>query len=224
MSAPPVPAEVDLAEFRYFPLIIDRLFGSAFHARASDTEWRAGVTLWLKAYRQHPAGSLPDDDIELCRLAELGRDLKTWRKIKPMALHGWFLADDGRLYHKTVAEVVTEAWERKIAHRNRTEPARAARLLQRQQQSEKGSVGETKGRGRGSEEQNQVGSVLPRDINIPRSARGRAHKGFLKNRENGAAAPPPPINPKFLNHGDVCQCNNCRRWAEQHRDDERRSG
>ena len=32
------------------------------------------MTLWLKAQDQVPAGSLPGDDVELCRLAELGRD------------------------------------------------------------------------------------------------------------------------------------------------------
>ena len=36
---------------------INRLFGSSFHARASDAEWRAGVTLWLKSFHQVPAGS-----------------------------------------------------------------------------------------------------------------------------------------------------------------------
>jgi hypothetical protein len=44
-----------------------------------------------------------------------------------MALHGWEKCDDGRLYHSTVAQIVTEAWERKTAQRQRTEAATAAR-------------------------------------------------------------------------------------------------
>ena len=35
-------------------------------------QWRAGVTLWLKSFHQVPAASLPDDDVALARLAELG--------------------------------------------------------------------------------------------------------------------------------------------------------
>jgi hypothetical protein len=135
MTAPLVPAEVDLTGFDYFPLYVARLFGSGFHAKASDSEWRAGVTLWLKSWDQHPPGSLPDDDLELCHLAELGRDQKTWRKLKRMALHGWELADDGRLYHAVIAEVVNDAWERKQSRRSRTSAAREARLLQRQSQT-----------------------------------------------------------------------------------------
>lgn len=159
LPAPIVPAEIDLRDFAFTPIFRGRLFGSSFHARASDGGWRAGVTLWLKSWDQSPAGTLPDDEIDLCRLAELGRDLKTWRKISKEALHGWFKCSDGRLYHKVVAEGVLEAWQRKKAQRDRTEKARHARLLQRQLQSgfpsvtdnDTECVTESKGQGQGIE-------------------------------------------------------------------------
>lgn len=113
LPEPLVPAEVDLRDFPFTPVFRARLFGSAFHARATDAEWRAGFTLWLRSWDQVPAGTLPDDDIDLCRLAELGRDLKTWRKVKSGALHGWFRCSDGRLHHSVVAEGVLEAWVRR---------------------------------------------------------------------------------------------------------------
>ena len=125
---PPVPAEADLRAFPFTPIYRSRLFGSSFHARASDSEWRAAVTLWLRSWDQVPAGSLPDDDIELCRLAELGRDLRSWRKLRQGALRGWFRCGDGRLYHEVVAEGVLEAWQRKQSQSARTEKARQARL------------------------------------------------------------------------------------------------
>ncbi|HYF40892.1 MAG TPA: DUF1376 domain-containing protein [Ramlibacter sp.] len=124
---PLVLAEVDLRDFPYLPVMIARLFGSAFHAKANDAEWRAGFTLWLKSWHQQPAASIPDDDVELTRLAELGRDIKTWRKVKAMALHGWVRCSDGRLYHPVVAEQAIEAWRRKVAQRDRTQKARDAR-------------------------------------------------------------------------------------------------
>ena len=113
------------------PIDINRLFGSAFHARSTDAEWRAGVTLWLKSYHQVPAGSLPEDDVELCRLAELGRDIKAWKRIKAKAMHGWQLCADGRLYHETVNEKALQAWRRKGEQRVRTLKARIAAMEKR---------------------------------------------------------------------------------------------
>jgi Protein of unknown function (DUF1376) len=113
LPLPPVPSDVDLRDFGFTPLFRARLFGSSFHARASDSEWRAGVTLWLKSWDQVPAGSLPDDDTDLCRLAELGRNLKTWLKLKQGALRGWFKCSDGRLYHHVVTEGVLEAYQKR---------------------------------------------------------------------------------------------------------------
>lgn len=104
MTSPLTPPDLDLRDFPYLPLDIARLFGSQFHAIASDAEWRAGMILWLKSYHQVPAASLPDDDVALARLAEFGRDVRGWKKVRDVALRGWVLCDDGRLYHPVVAE------------------------------------------------------------------------------------------------------------------------
>jgi hypothetical protein len=125
--APLVAAGVDLRDFPFTPVYRARLFASAFHAQATDAAWRAGMTLWLKCWDQVPAGSLPADDAALCRLAELGRDLGRWRRLREQALCGWRRCADGRLYHPRVAEAVTDAWTRKQAQRQRTAAARAAR-------------------------------------------------------------------------------------------------
>ena len=113
LPEPLVPAEVDLRDFSFTPMFRARLFGSTFHARTTDSEWRAGVTLWLKSWDQVPAGTLPDDDIDLCRLAEFGRDIKSWKKVRDGALHGWVKCSDRRLHHRVVAEGVLEAWQRR---------------------------------------------------------------------------------------------------------------
>jgi hypothetical protein len=124
---PLVPEEIDLKNFPYTPIYRARLFGSSFHARVTDSEWRAGVTLWLKSWEQVPAGSLPDEDIDLCRLAELGRNLKIWKKLREGALRGWIKCSDGRLYHPVVAEVVLDAVETKNKAKNRGKAGAAAR-------------------------------------------------------------------------------------------------
>lgn len=128
MSAPLTPAAGDLRDFPHVPIYRAKLFASEFHAQATDAEWRAGVTLWVKSWDQVPAGSLPVDDVALCRLAELGRDLKSWKKIKEGAMRGWILCTDGRMYHPTVAEGVNNALDAKAVQRTRTAAARIAAL------------------------------------------------------------------------------------------------
>ena len=44
-----------------------------------------------------------------------------------MAMRGWIKCSDGRLYHRTVAQKVAEAWASRLARKERTEAARAAR-------------------------------------------------------------------------------------------------
>lgn len=142
VAAPLVPPEVDLRGFDWFPLFRRRLFASRFHRLASAAEWRAGVILWIKSWDETPAGSLPNDDRELASLAEVPRDLREWKKIRKWAMHGWELADDGRLYHQTVAEMTLEAWGRMEANRQRTEAARKSRWPNSSRNSN-GSVAET---------------------------------------------------------------------------------
>nr|WP_249182468.1 YdaU family protein [Burkholderia ambifaria] len=132
---PLTPADCDLRDFPFMPLDIARLFNSEFHARSDDAVWRVGVTLWLKSFHQVPAASVPDDDIALTRLAELGRDVKTWKKLRNDALYGWTRCSDGRWYHPVVAEKVLEAWNGKKAQRARTAKARLQALITRLSQA-----------------------------------------------------------------------------------------
>lgn len=127
LPAPLVAADVDLNGYQFMPLYGHRLFGSEFNARCSDAAWRAGVTLWWAAWNQVPAASLPDDDAALCRLADLGRDVKAWRKIRADALHGFVKCSDGRLYHRALAEYAAEAWDRRVRDRARKAAWRAGR-------------------------------------------------------------------------------------------------
>jgi hypothetical protein len=129
------PADCDLRDFPFMPLDIVRLFNSAFRARSNDAEFRAGFTLWCKSFHQVPAGSVPDDDVSLTRLAELGRDIKGWKKLREGALYGWVKCNDGRWYHPVVVEKALEAWNGKKSQRARTAKARLQALLTRLSQA-----------------------------------------------------------------------------------------
>jgi hypothetical protein len=115
IPAPLVPEDCDLRDYK---MMLDgpRLFASQFDAIATDSEWRAGVTLWAKSFQQVPAASLPNDDHQLARLASI--DIKKWRRVKEVALRGWQLCtSDRRLYHPVVAEMALEAWVGRLKQR-----------------------------------------------------------------------------------------------------------
>ncbi|MEI6560359.1 MAG: hypothetical protein WCO00_18325 [Rhodospirillaceae bacterium] len=67
----------------------NRPLGSELWAISSGDEFKAAVTLWCRAWHQVPAASLPDDDRLLASFAGYGRDIKSWLKVRPMALHGF---------------------------------------------------------------------------------------------------------------------------------------
>ncbi|HEY8749944.1 MAG TPA: hypothetical protein VIM11_18315 [Tepidisphaeraceae bacterium] len=114
--------------------------------------FRAAVLAWCVAWHQRPAASLPDDDATLCRLLGYGRNVKAWLRIREAgALRGFVKCSDGRLYHAVVAEKAWEAWTSKLAQRDRTEAARAARLSQRMSQNKTSSVTDNVTQSKGEE-------------------------------------------------------------------------
>jgi hypothetical protein len=90
------------------PLEVGRLRDSEIAGIPDAEVFRCAVLLWAAAWHQVPAGSLPDDDAALARLAGLGRDLKTWKRLRPDVLRGFRAFSDGRLYHRVVCEKVIE--------------------------------------------------------------------------------------------------------------------
>jgi hypothetical protein len=122
------PAGCVLQDFPHTPIFRARLFGSSFHARATRCRVARRRDAVAQVVGPGARGSLPDDDIELCRLAELARDLKTWKKVKAGALRGWVKCSDARLYHPVVAEGVNNALDAKTAQRDKTLKARIAAL------------------------------------------------------------------------------------------------
>lgn len=138
LPEPLVPAEVDLRGYEYMPLDVVRLMRSSSWRKVRRQPelgyWM--VNLWVSAWHEVPAGSLPDDDDELADFARC--DFRTWEKVKAKVLAGWIKCSDGRLYHSVVAEKALEAWAGMGAQRKRTYAAREAKrqkLLQAAAQS-----------------------------------------------------------------------------------------
>jgi hypothetical protein len=187
---PLTPFDCDLRGLEYMPLLGGHLFGSEFNARANDSEWRAALTLWWAAWCQVPAASLPDDDAALCRFADLGRDLKTWRKLRDGALHGWVKCSDGRLYHPLLAKQALIAWDKRVKERDRKAAWRAKK--QGQEQSADADVTRDKPSVEQGQEQGRNGQV-PADV-TRRDGTGRKEEereaSRAPSREPPLAGPP----------------------------------
>ena len=173
---PMTPPDCDLRGLEYMPLLGQRLFGSEFDAMASDSEWRAGLTLWWAAWTQCPAASLPDDDVALCRLADLGRDLKTWKKLRERALHGFVKCSDGRLYHPTLAKQALVAWDKRVKERERKAQWREKKKGQGQGQD-------------GDVPRDTTRTEPGRDADVPADVTRRDSSYSVANA-TGASAPP----------------------------------
>lgn len=142
---PPVPADLDLRDLPYLPLDTRRLRDSALAATQDAEGFRAAVLLWCAAWHQVPAASLPDDDAQLAHLAGFGRDLRSWKRVRQTALHGFVLCADQRWYHPVVAEKAIEAGDRRDQFRaRRTRDAdrlRAWRTAKQEQAGQPDSTG-----------------------------------------------------------------------------------
>lgn len=123
--APLTPPYCDLRGNEWMPYYGNRLLNSDFDAKVSDAEFRAAHNLWWSAWNQVPAASLPDDDAVLCKLAGLGRDMKSWRKVRNGALHGFVKCSDGRLYHKFLSEVAIDSYAKRLKAAEKREGDRA---------------------------------------------------------------------------------------------------
>lgn len=128
LPAPLSSPECDVRGMPYMALHVVRMFDSEFYALSTGDEFKAGVSLWAKAFLQVPAGSLPNNERLLAHYSGAGKD---WSKVRDMAMHGWVLCSDDRYYHPTVVEVAQDAWQARTDNRARTEAARQARINKR---------------------------------------------------------------------------------------------
>lgn len=122
----PYPADTRVRGWR-FQLDHERLDQSDTWALAGP-EWRPWLLMvWLTAWRQCPAGSLPADHGLIA--AKIGLDVRLLTAHADILLRGFRRYADGRLYHDTIVEQVTEYLEH-----NRKEAARVAAWREKRRQ------------------------------------------------------------------------------------------
>ncbi len=118
----PYPADTKAKGWR-FELDLEQVMQSDTWALAAQDERPWLFMLWATAWQQTPCGSMPSEPKLIC--ARLGMSTKQFSKSSEVLLRGWWLADDGRLYHDTIASRVLDMLNRKSAERQRKADYRA---------------------------------------------------------------------------------------------------
>ena len=124
LPEPFIPIDTDVRDLDGFMLNVERLLASELWALSTGREFKAAVTLWCRAWKQVPAGSLPDNERVLASFSGAGR---YWPKVREMALRGFVKCSDGRLYHKVLCDDARRAAVKKAEYRERTRAATEAR-------------------------------------------------------------------------------------------------
>lgn len=86
------------------------------------------LMMWLTAWRQEPCGSMPADE-ELIR-SKCKLPAKVWGAVRQVLLRGWWMADDGRLYHPTITARVLEMLDYRRKNAERVAAFKAAKREQ----------------------------------------------------------------------------------------------
>jgi hypothetical protein len=128
LSVPLVPADTDIRGLDGFMLDVQRLLGSELWALSTGDEFKAAVGLWSRAWTQQPPGSLPNDERVLASFSGAGDN---WPNVRAMALRGFVLCRDGKLYHPVLCEDALRAAQKKAEFRARTTAATEARKAKR---------------------------------------------------------------------------------------------
>lgn len=76
------------------------------------------LMMWLVAWTQVPCGSLPNDEMVIrakCKIAP-----KAWPAVREILMRGWWLAEDGRLYHDTLVSRALDMMQKRASNARRT--------------------------------------------------------------------------------------------------------
>ena len=122
MSPAPYPPDTRAKGWR-FEVDLERVRQSDTWALATADIRPWLLMIWCTAWEQTPCGSLPADDQLIA--ARIGIAPKALAKHRAVLMRGWWLADDGRLYHPTITALVLAMANRKDAERQRKAEYRA---------------------------------------------------------------------------------------------------
>lgn len=127
MSEPrtaPYPADTRAKGWR-FELDYEQIEQSDTWSLAAEIPMcqHALLMMWMVAWAQTPCGSFPNDEGVIrakCKVPPA-----VWGKCRDALMRGWWLADDGRMYHPTITALVFEMMAKRRKESDRKALARA---------------------------------------------------------------------------------------------------
>lgn len=130
LPEPPVPPELDLREFRFMKLNVVQLLNSDTWDEACEEPFAAAacMNLWMRAWHQVPAGSLPDNPNRIKKWMGIpsASDADAMRAHE-IALRSFVKCSDGRLYHPVICDLAIDAWDKKSTRSDAAREAAKAR-------------------------------------------------------------------------------------------------
>jgi hypothetical protein len=115
------------------------------------------LAMWYAAWKQTPCGSLPADETLIA--AAIGIPKEIFAEYRDVLMRGWWLADDGRLYHNTLSTRVLEMVEYRKSTAERVAKHKAAKREQRESNTlpqREPTVKNSTGTGTGSKEESNT--------------------------------------------------------------------
>jgi hypothetical protein len=157
---PPYPPDTRVNGWR-FELDVERIKRSDTWVMASP-DWRPWLLMvWMTAWDQRPAGSLPADHAVIA--AHIGMDSRVFSAHADILLRGFVAHRDGRLYHPVVVDQVLALLDRREQERERK-----ARWRDKKTDVPRDRHGTDLGKTLQEQEQEQVNkSALRADVRIP---------------------------------------------------------
>lgn len=122
MTAAPYPADTRAKGWR-FEIDVERIEQSDTWTLAPSAIRPWLLMLWMTAWKQTPCGTLTNDDTLIA--ARIGMSSKEFTKHRAILMRGWWLADDGRLYHVALTERVEAMLVKREKDAGRTAARRA---------------------------------------------------------------------------------------------------
>jgi hypothetical protein len=123
----PYPADTRAKGWR-FELDYEQIEQSSTWALAGVEARPWLLMLWMTAWKAVPCGTLPDDPAVVAAL--IGMPPKLWDKHRAVLMRGWWIADDGRMYHDTLAQRVDEMMARRRSDSDRKARERARKAAE----------------------------------------------------------------------------------------------
>lgn len=122
MTAAPYPGDTRAKGWR-FEFDVERIEQSDTWTLAPSALRPWLLMLWMTAWKQTPCGTLTNDDTLIA--ARIGMAPKEFAKHRAILMRGWWLADDGRLYHAALTERVEAMLVKREKDAGRTAARRA---------------------------------------------------------------------------------------------------